>query len=147
MADNIDLSVATFATASMMPVGDEEVNALWARKMAWNVAGAVGAWATVVLGTSTDVTFGTAKVLLPTRFFNFPSFDFFQLRGGTQVAICPPRYVNLDTPGDFGGFNMVYPVDGSMVLFSYYPDHAAQQRDFAGSRAAFGTFIYRWRGW
>ena len=146
MADDIDFLSATFATASMMPLGDEEVNALWGRKVAWNVAGAVGGWATVVLATTTDVLFGSAKVLLPPRFFNFPSFDFFQLRGGTQVAICPPRYVDTDALV-FGGFNMVYPVDGSMVLFSYYPDHANQARNFAGSRAAFGTFIYRFRGW
>lgn len=148
MANNINLSSARYATSYMMPDGDEEVNALWGRKIAWNTARGVGAWGTAIIEGLVFTTMGTLRVDLSSLGFKtLPSVDLYQYRGGSQPAMCFP--VSDNSIQNLG----VYPVinggtefkifmwgdgfEGTLIDFSNY---ATWQKDF-------GTFIYRFRGW
>lgn len=151
MADNIDLDtdgVELFATASMKPVGDEEANALYWRKMAGNSARGVGVWGTLILGTSTNLDFGTGFIDFSALSFNqMPSLDVYQLRGGTEV-----KSVNAfweSAAPKFFGFQM-FVNGGTHMKLVYYPDSfTGVKRDFTTGTGQqhWGTFIYRLRGW
>ena len=131
----------------MMPLGDEELNALWGRKIGWNTARALGAWGTGV-ATTVGANLATLNVDFSSLGFNqLPSVDFFQLRGGSQPAVVTNA---SDTAGVFLG---IYPTigGGTWVSFSIWGDgvngtllnfsnYGTWQRDF-------GTIIYRLRGW
>ena len=151
MANDLFVKAATFATASMMPVGDEEVNALWGRKMAMNTQMAMGTWGTVILSELSDTSVGSATLVLPVKpgtggFNYFPTIELFQYRGGTDLAIPAPICIDpLDASEVVGVWQQWR--GGSCILFCY-PDYLdTTERIFTGSQAQFGTFIYRFMGW
>ena len=146
MPDNLPLDdSARFATAQMMPLGDEEVNALWGRKMAWNDGRAIGAWGTLF---AEKVSNNLASAWVEFVGFNqLPSVDWYQYRGGSQPAFVTN---SSDTIGLHLG---IYPIieGGTRFTWSIWGD--AQEgtlinfTEYGTWQKDFGTIIYRLRGW
>ncbi len=147
MADNIDFNTATFATASMKPVGDEEVTALWARKMADNVGAAVGLWGTYIMGRVTDA-YGSFAIDI-TKFNEPPSVEVAMYRGGSMFV-----YHGLGPSWEDGvvvfGNSVWY--QGGSITITYFPDSWSHiSRAFTASpgtgQAHWGTWMVRLSGW
>jgi hypothetical protein len=147
MADEIVFTDARFATAFMMPVGDEEVNALWGRKMAWNDGRAIGAWGTGI-ATTVAGAHATFTVDISALGFNqFPSVDYYQYRGGSLAQ----QVTNAsDTAGVFLGFYNVIS-GGTEFQFHIWGDAVngtlTNFQNTATWQSDFGTILYRFRGW
>ena len=120
MSDNVDFDSARFATASMLPVSDEEANALFFRKLTQNTARAVGGWGTVVLATTTNVMHGSTKIDFSALGFNtIPSIDAYQMRGGTEPDAMR-GYIAFNATDDFRGLFCKIN-GGTEIQFDYYP--------------------------
>jgi hypothetical protein len=118
MADDIVFGGAQFSTVAMKPVGDEEINALWGRKIADNTIRAVGEVATIVLGTTTLIGRGSGVVdLTPYNFSGVPKIQVVTLRGGTQPSY-NPFYVD---GANFYG-NVWWIEGGTFLYINHYPD-------------------------
>lgn len=118
MADDIIFAGAQFSTTAMKPVGDEEVNALWGRKIADNTVRAIGAVATIVLGTTGSNSYGSGIVDLTSyNFSGVPKVQVVTLRGGSQPTY-NPFYVD-----DNNYFGVQWWIEGGTFLYiAQYPD-------------------------
>lgn len=149
MADDINFTTAAFSTVAMKPVGDEEVNALWGRKIADNTIRAVGDWATMVLGTTTSARYGSGIIDFGALgFTQIPSLDLYWLRGGTNPNGNAGYRLGSAGPGASSPFGFFWEViNGTEIVVTNWPDGASGLLvNFAGSQARYGTFIYRLRG-
>lgn len=148
MADNLDLGAARFSTASMLPVSSEEANALFWRKVVENTGRAVGDWGTAIMGTSTNVAFGTFMVDYSGLGFNkTPSVDIYYVRGGSVVNL--PETISYQGGVTALGMNLWF-MGGTHMYVAYYPDSLNGNKfDFTvgTGRDHWGTWIYRMRGW
>jgi len=164
MSDNVDFVTAVFATASMLPVADEEVNALWARKAVNNAARAIGAWGTVVTedvvyedldaieGYAQDViaftTGGAATASIDYSglgFKNIPSVDAF-VYDNTYGTFYPPglQFVAPTGGGQGTVWGMDYKIIPSITRLWFVVYGYDQVQNW---RINVGTVIYRLRGW
>jgi hypothetical protein len=151
MADNLDFSSARFATASMMPVGIEEANALWCRKVVESAARAVGAWGTVVVPKTAQYELSGDVDFSGEGFNTVPSVDIYHLRGGSNPT--PLTQYRMEAGQPLGQYMNI--LSQTMHLFvrgdaGGYGERAGSLLDFdnyATSVKDFGTFIYRLRGW
>ncbi len=148
MADNIDFNTATLATASMKPVGDEEVTALWARKVADNVAAVVGLWGTYIMGEVSGGAFGSFAIDI-TKFNEPPRLEVAMYRGGSQWVYHGLGPGWQDGAVDFG-LSSWY--QGGSITITYEPDSFNNiQRAFTASpgtgQAHWGTWMVRLSGW
>jgi len=147
MADDINFTTAAFSTVAMKPVGDEEINALWGRKIADNTIRAVGDWGTVVFGTTTSDLYGSTEINFSALgFTQIPSFEIFCMRGGTRLN--GGMGYQLGSSGNNISMGIQWEVvGGSAFQVRHWPDgYLGIQRDFAGNEDNFGTHIYRLRG-
>lgn len=154
MADNLDFGDARMATNQMLPT-DEELNALWGRKVVSFMGRAVGEWGTVILdavGTPTW-SYGTTKIDFSALGFNtIPSVDVFhRTHLGTFVQVPVAGTIQYTTnpvigyrPTEtLGAFVKIIP--NSILWIGHYPDIGwGFKSDYTTS---VGTFIYRLRGW
>lgn len=138
MADDIYFENARFATQGMMPKTDEEINALWGRKIAWNTGRSVGEWATVVLESS-GVDLAAMR-----EYFNFLSQS--DHDGWWTLYHAGTYNVNYSSLG----FNTIPSVDAYIYDANYgtfYPPFYGQQLSAvwgaAGNRGTVTLFQYR----
>lgn len=144
--DNIDFSAARFATYAMMPTRDDEVNALWARKIAWNTARAIGNWSTVVLSAAVSAQAGSTLIDISGLGFNtFPGIDIFHMRGGSY-AFQLGWYRDGPTAGDTPVGLELRILGGTQLAITHWADGAGVLSENF-SQGKHGTFVYRLRGW
>ena len=147
MADDIDFTASLFATYGMMPTRDEELNALWGRKIAWNTARSIGAWGTLVATQTSVTTIGTGVINIAGLGFNtLPSIDVWHMRGGTEPWYMPMYFVN-DPPAGGDPFGLKIQLKGgTQIHFEFATDwKIATEQEFLQTED--GTFVYRLRGW
>lgn len=150
MPDNMSFTNSfEFYKDNMLPVGDEEVNAIWGRMMARNVAANVGTWTKVVLDEFTfDGNIGRKVIDLSALGYTImPAVDLYQLRGGT-LAMKEVWVANGSASSFLGCWAMVN-IPTSELILQESPNYETGVRaNFldASTREQFGTFLYRLRG-
>ena len=145
-----------FATAGMLPVGEEELNYIWGRKLSENALAATPTplgWGTIVMGTTGSAVFGSHALTFDTAIWpNIPWIELWQVRGGTEIVYADSAYrYPLTVSGErrlglFVHFGILGAGDGTIYI-DYYPDVLrttdSVDIDFAGSQAQYGTWLYR----
>jgi len=145
-----------FATAGMLPVGEEDLNYIWGRKLAENSLAATPTpleWGTFVMATTGSAVFGSSAITFDTAVWpNIPWIELWQVRGGTEIISADSCYRFPQVSGGERrlGLQVFFGVLGAgdgTIYVRYYPDVLrptdSVDIDFAGSVAQFGTWIYR----
>lgn len=160
MAQDLDLTGSrslTFATSGMSPVGEEEINYLWGRRLAQNAVAATPqplGWATMVLDTTGSAVFGSKAITYPVAAYGaIPWLEMWHARGGTELHLIDQGCFKHKNSGDGErpcGIEIDFgnpATNAGTVWVRYYPDMFRTTTtgfvDFNGNEAAHGTFIYR----
>jgi len=160
MADNLKFANAAFATHSMLPASDDEVNAIWGRKAASAAARAYGEWSTIVLSTTTEIQRGVATIVFDSLgFVEWPTVDIYSVRGGSQVVKVPWIGMNSYVPSaglTVRGMLVEYRdrsverFGEGMILINFWPDYIESTVKYAFTTGTgqqhWGTFLVRLRG-
>lgn len=163
MPDSIDFGDARFATRYMMPKADEEITALWGRKIAWNTARGIGAWGTLVLTFNASIgddEFEKGELItlagnLATSLVSYSSLGFNTIPS-VDAFIYDSDYGTLYPP--FREIKFLTSDNGTLsASFEYKIFHSTKQIWFGACMQSVlhdgfkvaqpGTVIYRLRGW